>query len=100
MFEIVQSATFRAWLDGLRDRRAIARINARLRRVSLGNIGDTKSVGDGVSELRIPYGPGYRLYYLRDGEQLIVLLCGGDKGSQQRDITHAKALAQAWRCKP
>ena len=97
MFEIIQSATFADWLDALRDRQAIARINARLRRVSLGNIGDAKSVGDGVSELRIPYGPGYRLYYLREGEQLIVLLCGGDKGTQQRDITRARRLAQVWR---
>jgi putative addiction module killer protein len=99
MFEIIQSATFKYWLGGLRDRQAIARINARLRRVSLGNIGDYKSVGDGVLELRIPYGPGYRLYYLRDGEQIIVLLCGGDKGSQQRDISRAKTLASAWRDK-
>ena len=97
MFEIIQSETFQRWLDGLSDRRAIARINARLRRASLGNIGDTKSVGDGVSELRIPYGPGYRLYYLREGERVIVLLCGGDKGTQKRDIPRAKTLAQAWR---
>ena len=97
MFEIIQSATFADWLDALRDRQAIARINARLRRVSLGNIGDAKSVGDGVSELRIPYGPGYRLYYLREGEQANRAALGGDKGTQQRDITRAKRLAQAWR---
>ncbi|MEA3410227.1 MAG: type II toxin-antitoxin system RelE/ParE family toxin [Pseudomonadota bacterium] len=97
MFEIIQSSTFKAWFSKLRDRQAIARINARLRRVSLGNIGDAKALGDGISELRIPYGPGYRIYFVHEGQALIVLLCGGDKSSQSRDIERAKTLAQEWR---
>ncbi|MBI1293948.1 type II toxin-antitoxin system RelE/ParE family toxin [bacterium] len=78
---------FRDWLDGLKDRQARAKI-----RVRLGNLGDTKSVGSGINELRIPYGPGYRIYYGRHGNQIIILLLGGDKGSQTADI----ALAQAY----
>lgn len=97
MFEIIQSSTFSRWLTRLRDRQAIARINARLRRVSLGNIGDVKPVGGGVHELRIPYGKGYRLYFIHEGERVVVLLCGGDKSSQSRDIEQAKTIAQEWR---
>lgn len=97
MIEVVESATFKRWVSRLRDRRAIARIDARLRSVSLGNFGATKAVGDGVSEMRIHYGPGYRLYFVRDGAIIVVLLCGGDKGSQQRDIDRAKRLARDWR---
>ena len=78
------------------DRVAVARINARLRNVSLGNIGDTRTVGDGLFEMRIHHGPGYRLYCLRDGDT-VVALCGGDKGSQQRDIERAGRLAKDWR---
>ena len=96
MFEIVESATFRRWIRGLRDRSAVARINARLRNVSLSNIGDAKQVGGGLFEMRVHYGPGYRLYYLREGSTL-VLLCGGGKGSQQRDIERAGRLADEWR---
>jgi putative addiction module killer protein len=77
----------------LRDPRAKARIAIRIDRLALGNAGDVKPVGSGVSEMRIDYGPGYRLYFIRRGEALIVLLCGGDKGSQQRDIVRARALA-------
>ncbi|MYC30760.1 MAG: type II toxin-antitoxin system RelE/ParE family toxin [Chloroflexi bacterium] len=95
--EIVQSATFKRWSGSLRDRRALARINARLRSLSMGNFGDSNYVGDGIFEMRIHYGPGYRLYYLRDGESLVVLLCGGDKGSQRRDIERARRLASDWR---
>ena len=95
--EIIESDTFREWLDNLRDRRAAVRINARLRRVSLGNFGDSPSVGDGVYELRMHYGPGYRVYFLREGETVVILLCGGDKDSQRRDIERAKQLAQDWR---
>ena len=95
--EIIESDTFREWLDNLRDRAAVARINARLRRVSLGNFGDAHSVGDGVYELRMHYGPGYRVYFLREGETVVILLCGGDKDSQRRDIERAKQLAQDWR---
>ena len=97
MFEIIQGSTFASWLGGLRDRQAIARINARLRRVSLGNLGDARPVGGGISELRIPYGPGYRVYFIQEGKAVIVLLCGGDKGSQRRDIERARLLAHEWR---
>ncbi len=97
MIEVIQSSTFRRWIRRLRDRRAVARINARLRNVSIGNLGDTTSVGDGVFEMRIHYGPGYRLYFLREGPTVIVLLCGGDKDSQSRDIERARSLAREWR---
>ncbi|MCK5913781.1 MAG: type II toxin-antitoxin system RelE/ParE family toxin [Desulfuromusa sp.] len=93
MFEIIKSETFDSWFKGLRDKRAAARINARLRRVSLGNLGDIAPVGDGVSEMRIFYGPGYRIYFVQEGQMLIVLLCGGDKSTQKKDIKHAKKLA-------
>ena len=96
MIEIVESATFKRWVRGLRDRSAVARINARLRNVTLGTTGDAKQVGGGLFEMRVHYGPGYRLYYLREGMTL-VLLCGGDKGSQQRDIERAGRLAEDWR---
>lgn len=95
--EIIESSIFKHWLSNLRDRRAIALINARLRRVSLGNWGDADSVGEGVYELRIHYGPGYRVYFLPEGTTVVILLCGGDKGSQRRDIVRAKQLAQDWR---
>ncbi len=91
---IVETELFRNWLDSLRDRKAQLRIDDRLRRLADGNAGDTKSVGDGVQELRLHFGPGYRVYYIwRDGV-LIILLCGGDKGSQARDIAKAKELAK------
>ena len=98
-FEIIRSKTFDEWLRGLRDKRAIARINARLRQASLGNLGDTVPIGEGVFEMRIFYGPGYRLYFAREGAYMIVLLCGGDKSSQKRDINRAKGMARAreWR---
>lgn len=82
------------WLDGLRDRWAKARIEVRLRRLSLGNPGDVKSVGDGILELRIDHGPGYRVYFMRRGVLLVLLLCGGDKSSQQKDIAQAKLIAE------
>ncbi len=97
VIEILKSETFEHWLGSLRDRRAVSRINARLRQVSLGNLGDVAPVGEGVFELRIFYGPGYRLYFIQDGRALVVLLCGGDKSTQQRDIERAKALASDWR---
>ena len=93
MIEVRQTVVFGRWLRDLRDIQAKARINARIRRVSLGLIGDVKPVGDGVSELRIDYGPGYRLYFIRQGEAVLLLLVGGDKGSQKRDIRRAKAMA-------
>ena len=89
MIKVRQTETFRSWLDDLRDRRAAARID----RLKLGNPGDVKSVGGGVSELRIDYGPGYRLYFIRVGQEIVLLLCGGDKSTQDRDIERAKALA-------
>ena len=91
---IVQSAAFRGWLNGLRDRKARLRIDDRIKRLASGNAGDTKSVGDGLQELRLHFGPGYRIYYVwRDGV-LIILLNGGDKSSQARDIAKAKKLAK------
>lgn len=94
MFEIRQTVVFEVWLDGLKDLRAIARIEVRLRRLSLGHLGDVKSLGDGVSELRIDYGPGYRLYFTRRGERIVILLCGGDKKRQGDDIARAKQMAK------
>jgi len=91
---ILQTAQFRDWLISLRDRKARLRIDDRLKRLASGNAGDTKAVGDGVQELRVHFGPGYRVYYIwRDGV-LIILLNGGDKGSQARDIAKAKKLAK------
>lgn len=97
MIEMIQSNAFNQWLAGLRDSNAKARIQIRLRRLSLGNPGDVKPVGDGISELRIDYGPGYRVYYMKRGPIVIVLLCGGDKSTQARDITQAKSIATAWK---
>ena len=97
MTELIRSATFNRWLSGLRDRRAVARIAARLDRLASGNPGDAQPVGDGVSELRINYGPGYRVYFIQRGPVLIILLCGGDKSSQDRDIKQAKVLAEQWK---
>jgi putative addiction module killer protein len=95
--EIIKSSSFDAWLSGLRDRRAVARIAARLDRLATGNAGDVKPVGDGVSEMRIDHGPGYRVYFMQRGEILIVLLCGGDKSSQDKDIEQARRLAGQWK---
>jgi len=97
MLELIRSSVFDKWLSSLRDRRAIARITARLDRLASGNPGDTEPVGNGISELRINYGPGYRVYYLRQGRYVVVLLCGGDKSSQGRDIKQAKTLAELWK---
>ncbi|WP_284943776.1 type II toxin-antitoxin system RelE/ParE family toxin [Acidisoma cladoniae] len=94
MIDVRQTSTFSDWLDGVRDRPAGQRINLRIRRVSLGNFGDVKLVGEGVSELRIDYGPGYRIYVRRRGLTVVLLLCGGDKSTQDRDIARAKTLAK------
>mgnify|MGYP001251390786 CR=1 FL=1 len=94
MIEIRQTVEFSRWFDGLRDTMAKARIAIRIRRLSLGNPGDVKPVGEGVSELRIDHGPGYRVYFVQRGSVLVMLLCGGDKRSQERDIARAKAMAE------
>jgi len=93
MVEIRKTELFAKWIDGLRDIRARARIQARIERLALGNPGDVKSVGEGVSELRIDYGPGYRVYFKKRGNTVIVLLAGGDKRTQRGDITTALRLA-------
>jgi len=94
MIEIRQTAVYARWFDGLRDRQARAQIDLRIRRLSLGNPGDAKPVGEGVSELRVDYGPGYRVYFTQRGETLAVLLAGGDKRTQARDIKKALDLAR------
>ena len=94
MIEVRQTARYAEWFAGLRDRQAKTRIDIRIRRLSLGNFGDVKPVVEGVSELRIPYGPGYRVYFLQQGDLLVVLLAGGDKSTQDRDIRVARELAR------
>lgn len=94
MIEVRQTEHYARWFGGLRDRVARARIDIRIRRLSLGNAGDVRPVGEGVSELRIGYGPGYRVYFIQRGEELILLLAGGDKSTQARDIRKAKDLAR------
>jgi putative addiction module killer protein len=93
MVDVRQTTIFREWLDALVDQRAAIRIAQRIVRLQAGLIGDVKPVGGGISELRIDYGPGYRVYFVRRGQVLIILLCGGDKRSQRRDIDRAKTLA-------
>jgi putative addiction module killer protein len=93
MIDILETKIYSAWFVRLRDERARARINTRIYRLSLGNAGDVKPVGSGISEMRIDYGPGYRIYFARRGQKLVILLCGGDKSSQASDIASAKALA-------
>ncbi len=97
MIEILKSATFDRWLRKLRDPNARARIQTRIRRLSLGNSGDAQPIGEGLSEMRIDYGPGYRVYYMQRGNVLIVLLCGGDKRTQTKDIARAKKIAADWK---
>ena len=97
MVEIEQSEEFESWIHQLRDLRAQLRIRARIERISMGNPGDVKSVGEDIREMRVDYGPGYRVYFLQRGEILIVLLCGGDKSSQDSDIKQAKSIAKRWR---
>jgi putative addiction module killer protein len=93
MIQIQQTETYAKWFAGVRDRVTRARIDIRIRRLSLGNAGDTKPVGEGVPELRVDHGPGYRIYFIQRGEVVIVLLAGGDKSTQDKDIRNAKALA-------
>ena len=94
MIEIRKTDVFAKWLDGLRDIRARARVQARVERLAAGNPGDAEPVGEGVSELRINYGPGYRVYYKQQGRDLLILLAGGDKSTQARDIKTALRLAR------
>ena len=94
MIKVSQTAVFADWFRRLRDLKARARILVRIDRLALGNPGDVEPVGDGVSEMRIHYGPGYRVYFVRRGDEIVVLLCGGDKGTQARDIDLAKRLAR------
>jgi putative addiction module killer protein len=94
LIEVRQTTRFATWLAGLRDERARARILKRLDRAANGNLGDVAPVGEGVSEMRIFYGPGYRVYFVQRGSELIVLLCGGDKSTQGADIEEAKAMAK------
>jgi putative addiction module killer protein len=94
MIEIRETEVYALWFSSLRDRQVKARIDTRIRRLSLGNPGDVKPVGAGVSELRIDYGPGYRIYFIQRGSALIILLAGGDKRTQQQDIAQAIELAR------
>ena len=94
MLEVRQTSVYSEWFADVRDRTAKARIDIRIRRLSLGNPGDVKPVGEGVSELRVDHGPGYRVYFIQKANVYIVLLAGGDKSSQEKDIRNAKALAR------
>jgi putative addiction module killer protein len=96
MVKIKQTDTYSKWYQGLSDLQAAVRVDLRIRRLEMGNPGDVKSVGKGVSELRIDYGPGYRVYFMRRGIELIILLAGGDKKAQKRDIQKALELAREW----
>ena len=97
MVEVVRTDEFDEWITKLKDKAGRLRILKRLDRLANGNPGDVKPVGDGVSELRLDVGPGYRVYYIQDGDVLVLLLCGGDKSTQQRDIDKAHRLADEWR---
>ena len=96
MFELKQTETFRKWRVRLKDARALAAIASRLDRLAFGLAGDAESVGHGISELKIHHGPGYRVYFQKRGTKIIVLLCGGDKSSQAKDIKIAQRLALEW----
>jgi putative addiction module killer protein len=97
MIEFKQTETFRKWRTRLKDERARVLIASRLDRLGFGNAGDVKPVGHGISELRIDHGPGYRIYFIKRGNAIIVLLCGGNKSTQVEEIKTAKRLAAEWR---
>ncbi len=97
MIEIIKSEAFECWLLGLKDRQARLRVQARIDRLADGNPGDVKTVREGVNELRIDYGPGYRVYFIRRGPVVIVLLAGGDKSTQDADIKRALQIAKDWK---
>ncbi|MGN6251381.1 MAG: type II toxin-antitoxin system RelE/ParE family toxin [Marmoricola sp.] len=94
---MLESETYLRWMDGLRDRRAAMRVQVRVDRLAAGNPGDVRPVGNGISEMRIDYGPGYRVYFQKRGDTLVVLLCGGDKSTQPKDIENAERIAKEWR---
>jgi putative addiction module killer protein len=94
MVEVRQTEEFSAWLHRLRDANAVARIVGRIRRMEMGNPGDTRGVGHGILEMRVDYGPGYRIYDVHRGAQIVILLCGGDKRTQPKDIKRAQKLAE------
>jgi putative addiction module killer protein len=94
MITVRETENFKKWIRGLKDRVAQSLITARIRRLTTGNFGDSKSIGNGVSELRIDYGPGFRVYFTRRGQEIVILLCGGDKSTQSRDKETAKQIAQ------
>ena len=96
MLEVVESATYRMWFDGLRDIQVRARIDARVRRLALGNPGQHRVLKGGIAELKIDLGPGFRVYYTQRGRTLVILLCGGDKATQQADIRTARRIAEDW----
>ncbi|PYJ07936.1 MAG: addiction module antitoxin RelB [Verrucomicrobia bacterium] len=96
MIELKQTETFQKWRIRLKDAKVRALIASRLDRLAFGHAGDVEPVGDGISELRIHYGPGYRIYFQKRGKTIIVLLCGGDKSTQAKDIKAAKRLAEEW----
>jgi putative addiction module killer protein len=93
MFELQKTEEFDKWLSGLSDQKAQAKIASRIERFGLGNPGDVKPVGAGVSEMRVPYGAGYRIYFKQTGKTIVLLLCGGDKSTQEKDIKRAKEIA-------
>ena len=97
MIDVRQTKIFAKWFETLNDRKARSRIQARIDRLEQGNFGDVAPVGDGISELRIFYGPGYRVYFIQKGSIIVILLSGGDKSSQQADIASAKVLAEQLR---
>jgi putative addiction module killer protein len=97
MMEVRQTAIFEKWFENLKDRKARSRIQARVDRLELGNFGDVAPVGGGISELRISYGPGYRVYFIQQGSVIVILLSGSDKSTQQADIANAKVLAKQLR---
>ena len=94
MFEVRKTDEFDRWLSALADQQAIAKIVSRIERLGLGNAGDVKPVGEGISEMRLPHGPGYRIYYKQTGKAIVVILCGGDKSTQESDIKRAKEIAK------
>ena len=96
MYNVIETEEFTRWLTGLKDRMTRARLQARLRKATLGNLGDVKAVGDGVFEMREFFGPGWRMYYVESNGALLVMLGGGDKSSQVKDIERAKQLAKEW----